>query len=325
MMIAEEEGKTMREFSIKEAAMSGFLLARRRPGLLIALTLFGLALSLALVGYMVATPVGAALTQMQHMRTSGVIDPALSMRLLGQIIPFMILSVLIRGIIFVVNAGAVNRAVLRPDDSRAPFIRLGGDEVRLFLLTLVIGLILLVIYLVCSLLSSIAMIAVVSASGGMQAMATNPGHLPPAAALTIYSGVALTMVVLFLIGTRFSLAPPQTVREKATRVFASFGLTKGRYWRVVGAYGLAALLLIPAVVLGAILLGVVAVITPDGLAGIMTVFRPDYSTAAGVFSPLMLTYQVVVSLLSALGSMVMLGAAAHIYAAVVDLEDEDVF
>jgi hypothetical protein len=148
----------MAEFSIKEAAFAGYGLIRRKPGLFIALAVFALVVNL--VGYwLIMAWAGADLAQATELRQAGDMaamrDPGVAMRLGSASIKLSLIAIVISALCYVVSAGAVARAVIRPVTSKRPYIGFGADELRLLMVGLVVGGILFLLTIVVSSIFSI--------------------------------------------------------------------------------------------------------------------------------------------------------------------------
>lgn len=114
-----------------------------------------------------------------------------------------------------VMLAAVYRAVLRPSDSGAFYLRFGGDELRL------VGL-LIVVWLIFA--------AVAIGGFGLSALL---GGL-----FTVVGFIATLCAVVFL-GVRLSLIFPATFAARRFRWAEAWRLSKGRFWPLFGAYALA--------------------------------------------------------------------------------------
>ena len=92
---------------------------------------------------------GPAMTQMLQSQANGAAqDPAESLRLLQQMGPLYLLLLPASLVIYGVIYGAMNRIVLRPQDSAFGYLRLGADELRQMVVLLVIWVIMFAVYLV---------------------------------------------------------------------------------------------------------------------------------------------------------------------------------
>ncbi|HEY0053453.1 MAG TPA: hypothetical protein VGB49_08580, partial [Caulobacteraceae bacterium] len=119
-------------FSPSDAAFEGFRLTRERPGAILAWSGFYL-LALMLIFAVAALIVGPTVVASMGNPPQG--DPE---ALAAWFAPLAgALAVLVPGMIIIsaMLAAVVYRAVLRPQDSRMAYLRLGGDELRLFLVS----------------------------------------------------------------------------------------------------------------------------------------------------------------------------------------------
>lgn len=126
--------------------------------------------------------------------------------------------------LFAILSAAATRAVLRPSQSSLAFLRIGMDEVRLFLLGLIFT---ILFYFLLIFLAIAATLIVILLSAAM-----GPAALPALAAATVIISVA----VMAWLTTRLSLSYPLTILRREFVVFESWSLTKGRFWSLFGAY-----------------------------------------------------------------------------------------
>jgi hypothetical protein len=128
----------------------------------------------------------------------------------------------------VFSAGAY-RAVLRPEEKGLAYLKLGGDEARVFIATLSLVLLFLVLY------SAGVLVAVLAAT-------TVYGANHVAGVLTgILLGLGAFVFVLWVF-VRISMAQVMTFADRRIHVFGSFRLTRGRFWPLLGLYALVLLL-----------------------------------------------------------------------------------
>lgn len=162
--------------------------------------------------------------------------------------PLLLMMVLLLVVMTVVWA-AVFRAVLFPEQSRFAYLRLGMDELRLLGCVLVLLIAFYLLMLVSGIVLAIlgaAVMGVGGAAGGVVA-------------------VALAALVLSLwLGTRFSLAGPLTILERKIIIGRSWRMTRGNFWRLLGAY-------LVVLVLLAIVYGALSLLRNPGFA---TMMRP---------------------------------------------------
>ena len=218
-------------FSATDAVFEGFRVVRRRPMTLVWWSLFYMvvmALAMAVIGGSLIRLVNAA----EALETAGTPSPE----------DFMPILQLYMGIFAVVlpvslAAGAaiyaaVSRAVLRPEESRFGYLRLGMDEVRVLVVTLVLGLGFIAL--------SGVMFMLVGIVGGLAASLEAPW--------------LWLVAVLLGLAVRLSLAVPITVGERRIAILDSFRLTRGRFWPLLGMAILAGVLSLVVGLLGSLVL-----------------------------------------------------------------------
>lgn len=288
----------MATFSAADAAFSGFTLARARPRIVLVWGLALLAMSLVTSAATILT-VGQAMMDMQS--ASQASDQEATMRSLGALAPFYLIALPLTLLYYGVATAAVNRMVLRPEDSRNAFLRLGGDELRMILVMVVQWLI-----------AAGAIFAAVLAAGILTGVASAAGGAIAGVIVGIISGVTAFGLVVWL-SIRLSLALSQTFATGRLNIFGSWALTKGRFWPILGAYLLATVLLIVVFLLAFAVQAIAAIALGGGFAGVTSLFQPDMSTLAAYYTPAMIIYTVIGGFLSALSLMVMYGPAATIY------------
>lgn len=109
-------------------------------------------------------------------------------------------------------------------------LRLGGDELRIFVVGLLFGLLLFGLYIVFSLVVFIPMglFAVAAASGG-----NNSGGV--VAMLFIVPLFLAMMCFVILVMVRLSPATALTVRDRQIRFPSAWRVSKGHFWQIFGA------------------------------------------------------------------------------------------
>jgi hypothetical protein len=320
----------MAEFSIKEAAFAGWGLIRRKPGLLVALTVFAFLVNFAAT-WMIYGASGDVLAQVIEMQRSGdragMADPGFASTMGRAMMSLYLLLALAGLLVYAVSAGAITRAFIRPARSKAPYISFLGGEFRQLLVALVVGAMVVVLFVIASVLASVLAFAVSAAAGELSQLADNPTATPPIMMAVMFSVMFLAGVLIYLFGVRFSLAPAQTEREEAVKIFSAWGLCKGRYWRMTAAYLLGLLSFLPVylVVMGIhVGMGVAQGLTVQ--QAFMGMGQPDWSQP--ILSVSVLTYIFANALTGVVYWIISLGSACAIFAkvegaAVVDDDDDD--
>jgi hypothetical protein len=289
----------MTSFSPSDAALEGFRLTRENPKAFAFWALIAFVVSTlgALVSISMPVEAQQALATLNAEETP---DAQHLLEALIAVSPILLFGLATQCMM----AAAVYRLIFRHDDPRFGFVRLGIDELRLMALT--------VIYLVMAMLLLVTL--------------TLAGALVMAAVSSLGAGVAVALgaaVELFLIGVvlfvavRMSLAPVITFAERRLALFESWHLTRGHFWRLLGAYAIA---IASIVVIGLLLLflftavaGVIIMATGGEFADMSTVFSPDSSSIGSYFKPALVAYMLVGSVFSALYYAVIAAPGAVVY------------
>lgn len=214
-------------FSATDAAFEGFRLVRRNPMALVAWTVLYLAVSLASIAAMSSMgPAMADLTQLMEGYETAPPETFEAMMPIfaayGRLIGGMAWLAPISIIVSVILTAAVARGVLEPkSNAMFGYVRLGMDEVRVAVVTLVI-------MILTTFISVVAFVAAGVVSGFAVAAAEGWGWL-----VAVVAFVAAVCLVIWL-AVRWSLAVPITVAEKKFAFFDSFHVTKGKFWPLLG-------------------------------------------------------------------------------------------
>ncbi|MES2835014.1 MAG: hypothetical protein V4707_09950 [Pseudomonadota bacterium] len=246
-------------FSPTDAAFEGFRVVRRNPMALVAWTLVYLIYT---VGALFASggmmkSMAVWMEQMEALENGPApTSPeafAPIMESYFQAMSHMAWTIPVSMIVSSILMAAVSRAVLSAGSGSFGNIRLGMDELRVFIVTLVI----------CILTAIVATVAFVLAAviGGVAIAAMEGwGGLVMALAMLAAGAFVIWLCV------RWSLAVPITVAEKRFAIFDSFNLTKGRFWPLLG------MALIAGVMACVIALLASVVTMPLSMMGGMSVF-----------------------------------------------------
>jgi hypothetical protein len=287
-------------FSPTDAAFEGFRITREKPQALMIWAVTYLVVSLVMVTGLI-TYFGPLLTELESLSAAAENDPAQAMALMQKMAPFYAVVLPVGLIVISVWTAAVYRIILRPEDKGFGYLKLGADELRLVLLTL--------IYVFLAMAFSFV---VIFAAGLLAAAAAVAGGaVAGIMGVLIFLGV---MAAFVFVGVRLSLAGPMTFAEQRLRVFGSWALTRGQFWRLLGAYVLSIVLALVVVLLGMVIYAATAAILVGGnLEAVGQVFQPDMTSVAAYFTPAMLIYVVFGAFLGAVQNAVVYAPAAVAY------------
>jgi hypothetical protein len=244
------QGTDVAEFSATDVAFTGFRVVRENPvGLAIWAALqFVYALALDLF---IAATAGGPFTALAHLQLQMTRQPqpdlSQAITLTRQLAPTMVVVFVSFLVLAAVLAAAMNRAVTHPEQRAFGFLRLASDELRqLGLLGLVVLLDLAIFWTVALVGSMLLMMASLAA-----------GHVTTGAAVIFAQGAIVAAIAFFAI--RLSLASPMTFATGRIALLTAWPLTRGRFWRLIGAYAITlALALVVLLLMNAIGLGALA-------------------------------------------------------------------
>lgn len=213
-------------FSATDAAFEGFRVARRNP---MAILIWTVLYAVVAIGQMFAAGgmMQSMLSMTEMMEDMEASPPttiegwAPLMQAWGEMMGSMAWMLPMSMVLSAVLTAAVARAVLRPGEKAFGFVRLGMDEVRVFVVTLVIGILAAIFSMV------VFFVAILGGAFALDAMGAW-GGLVMALAIIVAIGLVIWMAV------RWSLAIPITMAEKRIAIFDSFAVTKGRFWPLLG-------------------------------------------------------------------------------------------
>jgi hypothetical protein len=292
----------MAQFSVSDAAFTGFGVVRHKPRAVAVWVIVQIIISLATTTLML-TRFGPLMAKITSMSATQSQDPAQAVAMLRQMAPlygvFLVFSLIFYPILF----ATMNRAVLRPGDDGFGYIRIGADEFRqLGLMLIFIGL---------GVVAEIVLVIVgIIVGAGIGAVL----HQAAVAGLAVAVAVLCGFVYL---GVRLSLASAQTFATRKISVFGSWALTKGRFWPIFGVYVLATALLLIVSLLGYVVIFAVVAAVGGGGDIMSAVMHPEAASAAGLFSPARIVQLVLTAALGAITWPIMTTPAPAIYRAIV--------
>jgi hypothetical protein len=271
-------------FSASECAFEGFRLARRTPMTILIWALAYIvftAVCFALVGGSFVALMAAA-TDLQ-----GATDPSMD-----QLQPLMAayagmawilpLTIVFGAVIYT----AAMRAVLRPEQKSFGYMRLGMDEVRVF-----------VVYLVLSILAVVAAMVIFGIAGVIAGLAGSAAG-DAGGAIAVVFMIAATVLFVWLL-VRFSLALPITVDQQKFAIFDSWGVTKGR---ALGLFGMTVIVIVMAIVVSILTSIVILPLTllAGGMADLSALEGADVGEIFSAMGPALVIYLIYNGIVSAL-------------------------
>lgn len=208
-------------FSATEAAFEGFRVVRRNPMALIFWALFYAVFMVAIFAMMGPNLI-SFVTATEQLEQSGATptmeDFAPLFQMMGLLFAVLLpLSLIASAMIY----AAVSRAVLRPGESAFGYLRLGMDEVRVLVVSIVLFFVFMALMVVAS--------GIIGALIGM----TIAAEIPALWLLVVLLILAAIGACIWL-AVRLSLAIPITMAERRIAIFDSFGFTRGRFWPLLG-------------------------------------------------------------------------------------------
>lgn len=295
-------------FSATDAAFEGFRLARAHPRAVALWAVASLVFNLLMTTAMI-TLSGRAFTEMIAISESGVEpDPQQTLALMGEMSRGYLVMLPLMFIFMAVFAGAVYRASSRPEDKAFGYLRLGATELRLLVVTVVVGLLGLVVVTLLSMAAAMV--------GGVIAVAAGGGV--GAAVATVLTMLLIYVAMIFAgmaFYVKFSFAGPMTFLKGRIDIFGSWKATAGRFWPLFGCYFLAVVLGLVVSLLG-MSIGFAALLAFGGDIG--SVMSPDLSSLAAYFTPAVIAYVAVSSIFTALTYAIFQGPAMAAYRAIHD-------
>lgn len=285
-------------FSATDAALIGFKITLERwravlvwAAVFAVVSLAGSAVTIALAG--------PALQNFVTLSEQTDADPQQTLAALAALAPLAIVMLPLTLVYYGVLYAALNRIVLRPEDSRTAYLAIGADEFRQIGLLVLLWLVVFAVYM-----GGVIAVVVIGLIGSLLNAAFG-------VALAVLSGVSLGLGLIYLM-VRLSLCNALTFDTGRVNLVGSWALTKGKFWPLLGAYILA-LILYAIVNLAAagVLLGIVALV--GGFEAVGGVLSPDMSSFASFFTPIQVVYYLLSAALGAFTWLIIGTPPAEIY------------
>jgi len=295
----------MSRFSPSDAALEGFRITRAHPLAVLAWIGLRLAFGILSIAMMASGDFAATSLAISAESHAAIPDSAKVLALFSHILPTMLVMIFAVMAFYAVAYTAVLRAVLRPADKAFLYLRLSMDEVRQFLLGLMIFVIFLLYVCVVNIIAT-SLIQGAKALGG--------------AALLVQILVVMGMIAALVYpAVRLSMAPALTFVEGRITLFRAWPLTQGQFWAVLGTFVLA-LVLAVVVSLLAMVIFVFAVgalgAAQHGLSDIRDVFgvmQTKAMTLASLTDPIAVAQLVFGAFLNTLDAVILFAPGAAIF------------
>jgi hypothetical protein len=287
--------------SATDAALEGFRITRERPRVVMGWAVFLLITNVigALITLILPEEARGALAKIAAQEAP---DPRELVDALSAVAPLLLVGLVVQRTM----DAAVYRLMLRPEDRKFAYLRLGVDEMRLTVLRLIFVVL------------AIVFIAVVQF--GIVILSFTASAFGQTASLFVASVAELVSWGVFLVlAVRLSLASVITFDRGKLAVFASWEATKGLFWRILGIQLLAicciAVLGILVFVIFSSVSGAVLILNGGSLADVSKIIQPDEVTARTYMNPFVLAYTVIGVLFTTIYSAVVAAPGAYVYRA----------
>jgi hypothetical protein len=302
---SEAGGDQVAEFSAADAAFTGFRVGLEHPVAVAIWAVLQFVVSLSFTLF-VTVSAGPAFSKMAAMGFQPTADPNQVLGLFQQLAPTYAVLLIASLVFYSVLYAAMNRVVLRPEQSRFGYLRLAGDELRqlgLLALMAALGFALYIAVVIAVTVVFAVLSLALGAAGGVGVGLALAILLPAVICVFIY------------VAVRFSLASALTFASGRIELFGSWRLTKGRFWPLLGTY-LIAFSLSLVVILATLAIAAAAVaIIGGGLGALTQVMQADMTSVGAILTPARLVYLAISAVGSAMSWPITMTPPAVIYRA----------
>jgi hypothetical protein len=195
---------------------------------------------------------------------------------------------------------AVNRAVLTPADSRLGYLRLGMDEVRVFVVTLVLTILAII---AAAIIFGVA--GVIAGLGGAAA--------GDAGGIVVFLVILAAVVLSVWLALRLSLAVPITMARKKIAIFDSWSVTRGRALGLLGMTVIALVMMFVVSILASIIILPIMFFAGGGMAELMAMETTDFGQIMSAMGPAVIIYLIYNAVVSALTVAILYAPYAAAY------------
>jgi hypothetical protein len=235
----------MARFSVSGAATSGFGVIGREPVAVLtwgALILVVLVLPFAGLGWTLFPDFVAIFKTAASNPGAHDADPQMVSRFMQMQTKMMLFNLVywLGGtLVQAVVAAAVFRIVLEPDQKGFAYLRLGGQELWLALVFLVMGVLAYIVWFIG--MFAVMILAILGYVLG--ALASREAGVAACIVFAVVAGLAATGAMVWAM-LRLSMAGPMSFAERKFLLFESWTLTRGQAWPLLGMALLLGLILI---------------------------------------------------------------------------------
>jgi hypothetical protein len=305
----------MDQFSATDAALAGFRLASEKPKT-VAVWAGLMAILSFVVAIVAVSTFGDQLTALAT-ALEGEPDPQTTMAAMSGMWPLFLGSGLYVLVTNSILTAAVNRLVLRPQDSAGAYLRLGADELRQAAAQLLLYVVLFGVYLIGG-VAAVILGGVGAAIGG--------------AALGVLLGATAFIAVLaglVFLSVRLSFVNTLAFDTRRIDLGASWTLTKGRFWPLFGTYLNARVLAMVVYLLLFVMIAAVGAIAAlamgGGLASVGDALQHEANSLSALFSVAGVLRSLLSGLMSILLSLIIFAPPPTIYAQLKGRDVTDTF
>lgn len=213
----------MSNFSPSDAALEGFRLTRERPTTILAWAGVYFA-GIMILAIVIALGIGPKYFAFIR-EGGGAGDIEKFSDVLAGETPTLILSLILAIFLFSIFVTGINRVVLKPSSGGFSFLKIGGEELR-------VALVIVLMWIIMSFLCSPLIVASGVFFMALQQGAGDPGFIGKILMSIVMIGVTALLPVW--IGVRLSLVVPHTFYKNRIDLKGAWRATRGAFWRLAG-------------------------------------------------------------------------------------------